>query len=322
MLIKTFPAYGAEVRYTFCLVLGTLVSSGCDDNGQATNHTDPSALSNLTIDTSTTPSLKPLPVLGPPIPEGVLPTAHGSSTQGVARKTIRIDGGVFAGDPGIVDAIDAAFLNRLDLLATCPDGSIVEGWFRDGTLVAARAPINGRPFVVGMFHGTVHGWFDFEGMGMDGVFRSRPVAGSRITSRYGLRFHPVDKRESKHQGTDYGAPIGTPILVTALGRVTTLANDASAGIHIVVDHISGQTRYFHMSATADGLKKGAVVQAGDIIGFVGTTGKSTGPHLHYELRYAGLAIDAAARIPRGQTALGPVERSAHQKTLTQILEIR
>jgi hypothetical protein len=310
------------VRYTVSLILGTLAASGCKGPTEPT--TAPGAApSVLTIDTTATPSLKPLPVLGPPLTgTDTLPRLLESPTQGMVRKTVHIDGGVFRGDPETIDAIDGAYVNRLDLLSACPDGTTVEGWFRNGTLVAARAPINGRPFVVGLFRGSVSGWFDFEGMGMDGVFRSRPVAGSRITSRYGLRFHPVDKRESKHQGTDYGAPTGTPIHVTATGRISTLANDAGAGLHIVVDHASGQTRYFHMSATAQGVKKGAVVQAGDVIGFVGTTGKSTGPHLHYELRYAGLAIDAAARIPRGQTALGPSERSVHQKTLTKILEIR
>jgi murein DD-endopeptidase MepM/ murein hydrolase activator NlpD len=75
-----------------------------------------------------------------------------------------------------------------------------------------------------------------------------------------------------------------------------------------------------MNEFAPGLKKGDVVAAGQLIGYVGTTGKSTGPHLHYELRYGGLAVDAPATIPRGETALGPSEKSIHQRNLTRILE--
>ena len=239
----------------------------------------------------------------------------------VERRVVQLEGGLFRGsDIDTIDQIDAAFVTRVDLLATADDGP-VEGWFLDGRLIAARASIGSGLFTVGYFDKTPRpGFYDFEGMGMDGKFRARPVPGSRITSRYGLRFHPIDKTQKKHKGTDFGAPTGTPIYATAAGRVATLANDQSAGIHIKLEHESGETLYLHMSETAQGLKQGDIVKQGQEIGKVGTTGKSTGPHLHYELRYIGIAVDSTKTIPRGQTALSPSEKLQHQERLRRIID--
>lgn len=263
------------------------------------------------------------------VPTGVLTTRATPSLEpsrpavanDITKVVLTIRGGLLTGAAAdIIDAVDAAFVGRLDLLALLNEGDQVIGWQRNGIVVAAAAPLGGRVFEVARFDdASNHGWFDASGMGMDGTFRSRPVNASRITSRYGLRFHPVDKEMRLHKGTDYGAAVGTPIFSTAAGIVSTITEDSSAGKHIKLTHTGGaETLYLHMSASAAGLSKGATVTAGQLIGYVGTTGKSTGPHLHYEQRYAGVAVDATRMIPKGLTALGPSQMSQHLAFLNSL----
>ena len=310
------------MRYTVALLLPTLVA--CDV-------APPRPPSNPLADSpqQRVPELKPFIPVGATtlresapktVPTAVMapPVLGAADTTGLERRSVEIRGGVYVGDPATVDAIDDAFVGRMDILALVPDSKL-DGWFRGTQLVAARATVGNKSFLIGYYEPR-KAFFDYDGMGMDGVFRARPVQGSHVTSRYGLRFHPIDKVEKVHRGTDYGAPIGTPIYATARGEIVTLASDDSAGLHIKLRHDSGETLYLHMSEFAPGLKRGDVVQAGQMLGKVGTTGKSTGPHLHYELRYGGIAVDSVATVPRGLTALGLSEKSAHQATLRRIIE--
>ena len=118
-----------------------------------------------------------------------------------------------------------------------------------------------------------------------------PVDGVK-TSGFGPRHHPILKQVRNHNGVDWAAPTGTPILAVAAGRVTRAGDGGGYGNVVYLDHGNGvETRYAHMNAFAKGLKKGKQVAAGDVIGFVGTTGRSTGPHLHFELRSDGQPLD-------------------------------
>ena len=118
-----------------------------------------------------------------------------------------------------------------------------------------------------------------------------PVNGTK-TSDFGPRMHPVLRQMRNHNGVDWGAPTGTPIHAAADGTIALAGNGGGYGNVVYIDHSEGrQTRYAHMNAFADGIRTGSVVKAGDVIGYVGTTGRSTGPHLHFELRVHGNPVD-------------------------------
>jgi murein DD-endopeptidase MepM/ murein hydrolase activator NlpD len=117
-----------------------------------------------------------------------------------------------------------------------------------------------------------------------------PVEGVRLTSDYGLRFHPVLGGRRQHKGVDLAGPVGTPVHATADGTVSKAEWFSSYGLYISLEHGGDlQTRYGHMSRL--NVAAGQHVRKGDIIGFIGSTGRSTGPHLHYEVRVAGQAVN-------------------------------
>lgn len=117
-----------------------------------------------------------------------------------------------------------------------------------------------------------------------------PVEGVRLTSDYGMRVHPVLGGRRAHKGVDLAAPVGTPIYATADGTISRADWFSSYGLYVSIEHGGNlETRYGHMSRL--NVAAGQQVRKGDIIGFVGTTGRSTGPHLHYEVRVAGEAVN-------------------------------
>lgn len=117
-----------------------------------------------------------------------------------------------------------------------------------------------------------------------------PLAGAALTSGYGMRNHPVLGGRRKHDGVDLAAPTGTPVYATADGVVGRADWYSSYGLYISVNHgASMETRYAHLSRLA--VAAGDNVKKGDLIGYVGSTGRSTGPHLHYEVRVEGIAVN-------------------------------
>jgi murein DD-endopeptidase MepM/ murein hydrolase activator NlpD len=117
-----------------------------------------------------------------------------------------------------------------------------------------------------------------------------PLEGARLTSDYGMRTHPVLGKRRKHNGIDLAAPTGTPVYATADGIVGKAQWFSSYGLYIRVDHGADlETRFAHLSKLA--VAAGERVKKGDIIGYVGSTGRSTGPHLHYEVRIDGVAVN-------------------------------
>ena len=117
-----------------------------------------------------------------------------------------------------------------------------------------------------------------------------PVQGT-LTSKFGPRFHPILKVTKLHAGVDWAAPTGTPIVAAGAGTVISNVS-ASYGNVVYIDHAGGlQTRYAHMDRFAPGIQTGTVVKQGDLIGYVGTTGRSTGPHLHFEVHLNGTPVD-------------------------------
>nr|WP_285712350.1 M23 family metallopeptidase [Erythrobacter sp. COR-2] len=117
-----------------------------------------------------------------------------------------------------------------------------------------------------------------------------PLEGAALTSGFGMRTHPVLGGRRQHTGIDLAAPTGTPVYATADGIVSRADWYSSYGLYISVEHgASMQTRYAHLSRLA--VAAGDSVKKGDLIGYVGSTGRSTGPHLHYEVRVEGLAVN-------------------------------
>ncbi|MEO9492058.1 MAG: M23 family metallopeptidase [Marinomonas sp.] len=117
-----------------------------------------------------------------------------------------------------------------------------------------------------------------------------PLKMAKVTSGYGMRNHPVLGRRRNHKGVDLAAPTGTPIYATADGMVAKAFWFSSYGLYIRIDHGAKlETRYAHMSKLA--VAAGEYVRKGDVIGYVGSTGRSTGPHLHYEVRIDGVAVN-------------------------------
>ena len=117
-----------------------------------------------------------------------------------------------------------------------------------------------------------------------------PVEGTRLTSDYGMRYHPVLGGRRGHKGVDLAGPVGTPIHATADAVVSKAEWFSSYGLYVSLEHGGDiQTRYGHMSRL--NVSAGQRIRKGDVIGYIGSTGRSTGPHLHYEVRIAGLAVN-------------------------------
>jgi murein DD-endopeptidase MepM/ murein hydrolase activator NlpD len=159
--------------------------------------------------------------------------------------------------------------------------------------------------------GDSGGYYDAEGRPLRKMFLRSPMRYSQITSRFShRRFHPVLKQYRPHYGVDYGAPVGTPVRVTANGVVTSAGWDRGGGKVVKVRHAQGYlTAYLHLSRFASGIGSGARVKQGDIVGYVGATGLATGPHLDYRVQHNGRWIDPLSLksvrdepIPVGQLA--------------------
>jgi len=153
--------------------------------------------------------------------------------------------------------------------------------------------------IQGRIGGTIPG---FGGLGASqpvSIPSLVPVAGIKLTSDFGMRWHPVLGGQRAHKGVDLAAPIGTPIRASADGIVSRADWFSSYGLYVSLEHGGTiQTRYGHMSRL--NVEAGQAVHKGDIIGYVGTTGRSTGPHLHYEVRIAGEAVNPIPYLQSGE----------------------
>jgi murein DD-endopeptidase MepM/ murein hydrolase activator NlpD len=136
-------------------------------------------------------------------------------------------------------------------------------------------------------------YYDEEGRSLRKTFLRAPLNFTRISSRYsGRRFHPVQKRWKAHLGTDYAAPTGTPIMTTADGEISAASYTSGNGNYVKVRHNSTySTQYLHMSKIKPGIKPGVRVKQGDVIGYVGSTGLATGPHVCYRFWVNGKQVD-------------------------------
>ena len=150
------------------------------------------------------------------------------------------------------------------------------------------------------------GHYDKSGKSVKKALMKTPINGARLSSSFGMRKHPIDGYNKMHRGTDFAAPRGTPIMASGDGIIIRAKWCGGGGNCIKIKHNSTySTVYAHMSKFAVGMKKGVRVKQGQIIGYVGSTGKSTGPHLHYEVIKNGKKINSQTlKLPSGKILTG------------------
>ena len=148
----------------------------------------------------------------------------------------------------------------------------------------------------------VEGHYDKNGKSVQKALMKTPINGARLSSPYGMRKHPIDGFNKMHRGTDFAAPMGTPIMASGSGIIKKAGWCGGGGNCIVIKHNSTyQTIYAHMSKFAKGIRSGVRVKQGQTIGYVGSTGKSTGPHLHYEVLINGKRVNSQTlKLPSGK----------------------
>jgi murein DD-endopeptidase MepM/ murein hydrolase activator NlpD len=189
-----------------------------------------------------------------------------------------------------------------------------DGERRFGRVEAARVDVAHTPTYAYYFTDDdasgAGGYFDDAGRSLKRAFLRAPLQFRRVSSRFGGRMHPILHTERMHEGVDYAADYGTPVRATADGIVTRAGRDGGYGNLVELRHVNGiRTRYGHLSSFARGLQVGQRIAQGETIGYVGSTGLSTGPHLHYEFLINGrptnpqrTAAGAGAPVPSGLRA--------------------
>ena len=161
-----------------------------------------------------------------------------------------------------------------------------------------------------------HGYFDEEGRSVQRLLMKTPVDGARLSSRFGMRRHPILGYTRMHRGLDFAAPRGTPIYAAGDGTVVSVSATGDYGKHMKIRHRNGyETLYAHMHRFGRGIKTGARVKQGQVIGTVGSTGLATGPHLHYEVLHYKRAIN-----PRELNV--PSERNLEADEMTALAEVQ
>tara|TARA_B100000795_G_scaffold49142_1_gene32281 strand:+ start:133 stop:1437 length:1305 start_codon:yes stop_codon:yes gene_type:complete len=150
------------------------------------------------------------------------------------------------------------------------------------------------------------GHYDNNGKSVEKALMKTPINGARLSSSFGMRKHPIDGFNKMHRGTDFAAPSGTPIMASGSGVITRARWCGGGGNCIKIKHNSTfETIYAHMKNFARGIKEGLRIKQGQIIGYVGSTGKSTGPHLHYEVVVNGKKVNSQKlKLPSGKTLNG------------------
>jgi len=176
-----------------------------------------------------------------------------------------------------------------------------------GKIIYASMFVNGEEINLYNFkYKNVEDYFDIKGKSVTKSLMKTPINGARLSSSFGMRKHPILGYNKMHRGTDFAAPSGTPIMASGSGTVTRARWCGGGGNCVKIKHNSTyETIYAHMKAFAKGIKEGRKVKQGQVIGYVGSTGLSTGPHLHYEVIVNGKKVNSQKlKLPSGKTLKG------------------
>ena len=176
-----------------------------------------------------------------------------------------------------------------------------------GNILYANLNVQGINYPLYFFNKkNLEGHYDKSGKSIVKTLMKTPINGARLSSPFGMRKHPIDGFNKMHRGTDFAAPMGTPIMASGDGVIVKAGWCGGGGNCVKIKHNSVyQTIYAHMSKFANRVKSGVRVKQGQIIGYVGSTGKSTGPHLHYEVIENGKKINSQTlKLPSGKVLKG------------------
>lgn len=176
-----------------------------------------------------------------------------------------------------------------------------------GKIIYASMYVNGEEINLYNFrYKNEEDYYDIKGKSITKSLMKTPINGARLSSSFGMRKHPILGYNKMHRGTDFAAPSGTPIMASGSGTVTRARWCGGGGNCVKIKHNSTyETIYAHMKAFAKGIKEGRKVKQGQIIGYVGSTGLSTGPHLHYEVIVNGKKVNSQKlKLPSGKTLKG------------------
>lgn len=254
-----------------------------------------------------------------------------------ARGTINSSLFLAAADAGIPAAITVEMIRMysydIDFQREIRQGDTFEVFFtreydedgtpvREGDVLYASMNVSGKERRLWRHEPTDGGnwdYFDEQGRSMRKFLMKTPIDGARISSSFGNRRHPILGYTRLHSGTDFAAPTGTPIYAAGNGTIEMAQRNGGYGKYVRIRHANGyQTAYAHMSRYGRGIRKGVRVRQGQIIGYVGSTGRSTGPHLHYEVIRNGNKVNPQRiRVPTGRTLSGE-QLAAFQEARTSI----
>jgi len=187
-----------------------------------------------------------------------------------------------------------------------------------GKIIYASMYVNGEEINLYNFrYKNDSGYYDIKGKSIVKSLMKTPINGARLSSSYGMRKHPILGYNKMHRGTDFAAPSGTPIMASGSGTVTRARWCGGGGNCIKIKHNSTyETIYAHMKSFARGIKEGRKVKQGQIIGYVGSTGLSTGPHLHYEVVVNGKKVNSQRlKLPSGKILKGEQRKEFELKRI-------
>ena len=176
-------------------------------------------------------------------------------------------------------------------------------FIKSGSILFAHMSVNNREIILYKFGDDKnYGYFDINGKSVEKALMKTPINGARLSSSFGMRKHPILGFNKMHRGTDFAAKAGTPIMASGSGTIVLAKWCGGGGNCVKIKHNSTyETIYAHMQAFAKGIKKGRKVKQGQIIGYVGSTGMSTGPHLHYEVIINGKKVNSQKlNLPSGK----------------------
>ena len=176
-----------------------------------------------------------------------------------------------------------------------------------GKIIYASMFVNGEEINLYNFkYNKIEEYYDIKGKSITKSLMKTPINGARLSSSFGMRKHPILGYNKMHRGTDFAAPSGTPIMASGSGTITRARWCGGGGNCVKIKHNSTyETIYAHMKSFAKGIKEGRKVKQGQIIGYVGSTGLSTGPHLHYEVIVNGKKVNSQRlKLPSGKILKG------------------
>lgn len=240
-----------------------------------------------------------------------------------------VDGGLFPAmvkvgvPPGLVLSLIRVLGHQVDFQRDLQPGdrfSILFDRFRGndgdilghGQILQASLTLSGRDLVVWRHkdHAGQTEWYESSGRSLRRSFLRTPLDGARVSSGFGMRNHPALGFNRMHQGIDFAAPTGTPVYAAADGAVVSAKREGGYGLMVRLRHAGNvETRYAHLSRFGRGIRAGRRVRQGDMIGAVGSTGLSTGPHLHYEVVDRGRHVNPARHV-QPSTRLAGAELNA------------